>query len=51
MIGALHASRGLPRRLDRGQEQGHEQANDGDDHEDFDQREACGRAVSKRSGS
>ena len=40
MIRALHATRRLARRLNGRQQQGHQNSNDGDDNQQFDEREA-----------
>src|SRR5205823_813451 len=48
VVGALDASGGLPRRLDRRQQQGDQYRNDGDDDEQFDQREATRTKASIR---
>ena len=41
VVGALHATRGLACRLDRRQQQGDQQSDDGDHHQQLDEREAA----------
>ena len=45
IVAALRSPRGLARRLDGGQEQGDEHADDRDDHQQLDERKADGAAI------
>src|SRR5690606_23194288 len=45
---ALSPAGGFPSRLDGGEEQGHQDADDSDDHQEFNEREGTGRPRTER---